>query len=107
MILTKKSHNCAGTAFVQGDFTGGSKLIEQTLAKLDASESNFLDTSPPWQQLEVLDYGISFDVLIFLVSSPQYLTRHAANTREQPSNSYSTTSLKKKKRTHTNGQTKQ
>ena len=25
------SHNCAGTAFVQGDSSGGSKLIEQTL----------------------------------------------------------------------------
>ena len=31
VILTRKSHNCAGTAFVQGDPTGGSKLIEQTL----------------------------------------------------------------------------
>ena len=31
MILTRKSHNCAGTAFVQGDSTGGSTLIEQTL----------------------------------------------------------------------------
>ena len=31
MILTRKSHNCAGTAFVQGDSAGGSKLIEQTL----------------------------------------------------------------------------
>ena len=30
MILTKKSHNCAGTAFVQGDSEGGSKLSEQT-----------------------------------------------------------------------------
>ena len=26
-----KSHNCAGTAFVQGNSAGGSKLIEQTL----------------------------------------------------------------------------
>ena len=32
MILTRKSHNCAGAAFVQGDSSaGGSKLIEQTL----------------------------------------------------------------------------
>ena len=31
VILTRKSHNCAGTAFVQGDTAGGSKLIEQTL----------------------------------------------------------------------------
>ena len=31
VILTRKSHNCAGTAFVQGDSAGGSKLIEQTL----------------------------------------------------------------------------
>ena len=29
--MTRKSHNCAGTAFIQGDSAGGSKLIEQTL----------------------------------------------------------------------------
>ena len=34
MILTRKSHNCAGTAFVQGDTAGGSKMIEQTLHDL-------------------------------------------------------------------------
>ena len=31
VILARKSHNCAGTAFVQGDSADGSKLIEQTL----------------------------------------------------------------------------
>ena len=31
MILTKKSHNCAGIAFIQGDSASGSKLIEQTI----------------------------------------------------------------------------
>ena len=31
MILARKSHNCAGTALVQGDSAGGSKLVEQTL----------------------------------------------------------------------------
>ena len=32
VILTRKCHNCAGTAFVQGDSAGGSKLVEkQTL----------------------------------------------------------------------------
>ena len=30
LILTRKSHNCAGIAFIQGDSAGGSKLIEQT-----------------------------------------------------------------------------
>ena len=30
MTLTRKSHNCVGTAFVQGASAGGSKLIEQT-----------------------------------------------------------------------------
>ena len=35
MISTRKSHNCAGTAFVQGYFVGGSKLIEQTLQHLN------------------------------------------------------------------------
>ena len=30
-ILTRKSHNCVGIAFIQGDSVGGSKLIEQTL----------------------------------------------------------------------------
>ena len=31
LILTRKSHNCAGIAFIQGDSAGGSKLIEKTL----------------------------------------------------------------------------
>ena len=31
VIFTRKSHNCAGTAFVQGNSAGGSKLTEQTL----------------------------------------------------------------------------
>ena len=34
MILTRKSHNCTGTAFAQGDSAGGSKLIEQTLPEV-------------------------------------------------------------------------
>ena len=33
VIFTRKSHNCAGTAFVQGDSVGGSKLTEQTFYK--------------------------------------------------------------------------
>ena len=32
-MFSRKSHNCAGTAFVQGVSVGGSKLIEQTLRK--------------------------------------------------------------------------
>ena len=31
LVLTRKSHNCAGIAFIQGDSAGGSKVIEQTL----------------------------------------------------------------------------
>ena len=31
VILTRKSHNCSGIAFIQGDSAGGSKLIEQTI----------------------------------------------------------------------------
>ena len=31
LILTRKSHNCFGIAFIQGDSAGGSKLIEQTI----------------------------------------------------------------------------
>ena len=31
VILRSKSHNCAGTAFVQGDSASGSKLTEQTI----------------------------------------------------------------------------
>ena len=31
VILTRKNHNCAGTAFVEGNSAGDSKLIEQTL----------------------------------------------------------------------------
>ena len=35
LILTRKSHNCAGIAFIQGDSAGGSKLIEQTLHSMN------------------------------------------------------------------------
>ena len=31
LTLTRKSHNCSGIAFIQGDSAGGSKLVEQTL----------------------------------------------------------------------------
>ena len=31
LILTRKSHNCSGIAFIQGESASGSKLIEQTL----------------------------------------------------------------------------
>ena len=34
LSLTKKSHNCAGIAFIRGDSAGGSKLTEQTLPKI-------------------------------------------------------------------------
>ena len=34
VIFTRKSHNCAGTAFVHGDSVGGSKLTEQNLIVL-------------------------------------------------------------------------
>ena len=30
LTLTRKSHNCAGIAFIQRDSAGGSKLTEQT-----------------------------------------------------------------------------
>ena len=44
MILTRKSHNCAGTAFVQEDSAGGSKLIEQTLQNCPITLSSFSDS---------------------------------------------------------------
>ena len=31
LILTRKSHNCSGIVFIQGESAGGSKLIEQTI----------------------------------------------------------------------------
>ena len=34
VIFSRKSHNCAGTTFVQGDSVGGSKLTEQTLKSI-------------------------------------------------------------------------
>ena len=47
MILTRKSDNCLGTAFVQLDSAGDSKLIEQTLPycfsiALSQNKRNFL-----------------------------------------------------------------
>ena len=49
LILTSKSHNCAGIAFIQGDSAVGSKLIEQTLDKNESFPpvlNGFLKTSP-------------------------------------------------------------
>ena len=39
VILTRRSHNWAGTAFLQGDSAGGSKLIEQTLRTISLTIS--------------------------------------------------------------------
>ena len=39
LILTRKSHNCAEIAFIQGDSAGGSKLIEQTLQNHEADQT--------------------------------------------------------------------
>ena len=43
LILTRKSHNCAGIAFIQGDSAGGSKLIEQTLRALVSETRVFVN----------------------------------------------------------------
>ena len=45
VILTRKSHNCAGITFIQGDSAGGSKLIEQTLKSVQSALSDLLTTS--------------------------------------------------------------
>ena len=51
VILTRKSHNCAGTAFVQGDSAGGSKFIEQTFNwRVSALFSLKVDTDIAWVQ---------------------------------------------------------
>ena len=42
VIFTRKSHNFTGTAFVQGDSVGGSKLTEQTL---NSSCRSFMKTN--------------------------------------------------------------
>ena len=36
--MTRKSHNCVGIAFIQGDSAGGSKLIEQTIPLREGEE---------------------------------------------------------------------
>ena len=41
VILTRKSHNWTGIAFIQGDSAGGSKLIEQTLPGMRAFQCVF------------------------------------------------------------------
>ena len=43
MHFHKKEPNCSGTAFVQGDSAGGSKLIEQTLSILDPTMTTGID----------------------------------------------------------------
>ena len=45
LILTRKSHNCSGIAFIQGDSAGGSKLIEQTIKSVQLALSHL--QSPP------------------------------------------------------------
>ena len=53
LILTRKSHNCGGIAFIQGDSAGGSKLIEQTLIgmvhlkKFEIKNESLSETSLP------------------------------------------------------------
>ena len=44
VIFTRKSHNCAGTAFVQGDSVSGSKLTEQTLPTVQLCRTYYLLT---------------------------------------------------------------
>ena len=41
VVLTRKSHNCTGTTFIQGDTRGGLKLIEQTLQLFTISVAFF------------------------------------------------------------------
>ena len=57
LILTRKSHNCAGIAFIQGESAGGSKLIEQTSKCLSVMQYKIcwprankttLDSRGPW-----------------------------------------------------------
>ena len=40
LILTRKSYDCPGIGFIQGDSAGGSKLIEQTLAREETTGAN-------------------------------------------------------------------
>ena len=40
LILTRKSHNCSGNAFIQGGSAGGSKLIEQTVKSVQSALSD-------------------------------------------------------------------
>ena len=47
VILTRNSHNCAGTAFVQGDSASGSKFIEQTLRCLTTEKKGKSDKIEP------------------------------------------------------------
>ena len=64
MILTRKSHNCDGTAFVQGDSAGGSKLIEQTLhVQLDGDKPFFVHfIALSWNYLSHFDLKLNFVV---------------------------------------------
>ena len=47
LIVTRKSHNCSGIAFIQGDSAGGSKLIEQTLNTVRFAASQFNKINRP------------------------------------------------------------
>ena len=47
LILTRKSHNCSGIAFIQVDSAGGSNLIEQTIIS-NLKFSCFISTLSPF-----------------------------------------------------------
>ena len=69
VIFTRKSHNYAGTAFVQGDSAGGSKLTEQTLAICLTIFNNSIKVSSQSRNFEFNVFSIihlmaiTFDVL--------------------------------------------
>ena len=59
LILERKSHNCAGIAFIQGDSAGGSKLIEQTLHNQRGCSNMryFLKNQPHFLRTGYRDWG--------------------------------------------------
>ena len=54
LILTRKSHNCSGIAFIQGDSAGGSKLSEQTYYSIVSREKIALKCSNEIETLVLL-----------------------------------------------------
>ena len=80
VIFTRKSHNCAGTAFVQGDSAGGSKLIEQTLPSYVMNLKNRLVSQDGGQLKKDIKSGEIFVDFSFAIFRHKHLPQKISSS---------------------------